>query len=87
MQQLIGRVGTLRLSIVGAVTASFLALYAWAATSAHAAASPTTGVDYVADLVTPVKAELTLAIVAGLALLVVLMAVKAGIKLVRGFGR
>lgn len=57
------------------------------AQSAFAAASPTTGVDYVADLVTPVKSELTLAIVAGLALLVVIIALRVGIKMVRSFGR
>jgi hypothetical protein len=57
------------------------------AVSAGAAASPTTGIDYVADLVTPIKGELTLAIVAGLGLLVVLMAVRAGVKLIKGFGK
>jgi len=57
------------------------------AQSAFAAASPTTGVDYVADLVTPVKSELTLAIVAGLALLVVIIALRVGIRMVRGFAK
>lgn len=54
---------------------------------ASAAASPTTGIDYVGDLVSPVKSELTLAIVAGLGLMVVLIAVKAGTRLVKSFGR
>jgi hypothetical protein len=57
------------------------------AQSAFAAASPTTGVDYVTDLVTPVKSELTLAIVAGLALLVVIIALRVGIRMVRSFGK
>lgn len=69
---------------VGLLTA---ALFVLAAQYAHAAASPTTGVDYVADLVTPIKAELTLAIVAGLALLVVIIAVRVGIRMVRSFGK
>jgi hypothetical protein len=55
--------------------------------NSYAAASPTTGIDYVAGLVTPVKDELTLAIGAGLAILVVIMAVKAGVRLIRSFGR
>lgn len=55
--------------------------------SANAAASPTTGVDYVADLVTPIKSELTLAIVAGLALMVVIVAVRVGTRLLRSFAR
>jgi hypothetical protein len=54
---------------------------------ASAAASPTTGIDYVADLVTPIKSELTLAIVAGLGLMVVILAVRAGTKLIKSFGR
>jgi hypothetical protein len=73
-----------KISIMLACTA-FLALTV--VPSAFAAASTTTGVDYVQDLVTPVKSELTLAIVAGLGLLVVLMALKAGVKLIRSFGR
>lgn len=72
---------------IGATVTGLLVAMLVVAGSAHAAASPTTGVDYASDLISPVKAELTLAIVAGLALLVVLMAVKAGIKLVRSFGR
>ena len=69
---------------VGA-TATGLALVI--APNAHAAASPNTGIDYVADLVTPVKTELTLAIVAGLGLMAILMAVRAGTRLVKSFGR
>lgn len=64
-----------------------VALFALAVQGAHAAASPTTGIDYVADLITPVKAELTLAIVAGLGLMVVLIAVRAGTRLVKSFGK
>lgn len=57
------------------------------APSAFGAASTTTGIDYTADLISPIKSELTLAIVAGLALMVVLMAVRAGTRLVKSFGR
>jgi hypothetical protein len=71
-----------------ALTAGCTALAVMGMTQiASAAASPTTGIDYVADLVTPVKSELTLAIVAGLGLMVVLIAVRAGTKLVKSFGR
>jgi hypothetical protein len=69
--------------VVALSTVAFTAV----AVPASAAASATTGVDYVSDLVGPVKSELTLAIVAGLGILVVLMAVKAGVRLVRSFGR
>lgn len=62
-------------------------IFAFTVAQASAAASATTGIDYVADLVTPVKSELTLAIVAGLGLMVVLIAVRAGTKLVKSFGR
>jgi hypothetical protein len=54
---------------------------------ANAAASPTTGIDYVTDLVTPVKSELTLAIVAGLGLAAVIMAVKVGFRFIKSFGK
>lgn len=73
-----------RVALTGTCTAF---LTAFVASAANAAASPTTGIDYVSDLVTPIKSELTLAIVAGLGLLVVLMAVRAGVKLVRSFGK
>lgn len=63
------------------------AIFAFTVAQASAAASSTTGIDYVSDLVTPVKSELTLAIVAGLGLMVVLIAVRAGTKLVKSFGR
>jgi hypothetical protein len=71
-------------------TASVVALFTVFSTlavagAAQADASPTTGIDWVADLVTPVKSELTLVIAAGLGVLVVIVAVKAGIRLVRGF--
>lgn len=72
---------------IGAAVTGLVVTMLIVAGTAQAAASPTTGVDYSADLIGPVKSELTLAIVAGLALLVVLMAVKAGIRLVRSFGR
>jgi len=62
-------------------------MFGVAAAVSNAAASPTTGVDYVTDLVTPVKSELTLAIVAGLGLLVVILAIRVGIRFVRGFAR
>lgn len=69
------------------IVAGTVAAFAIVAVPASAAASSTTGIDYVSDLITPVKSELQLAIVAGLALLVILMAVRAGIRLVRGFAR
>jgi hypothetical protein len=72
---------------VGSATGIVGLFYAIMAGAANAAASPTTGIDYVSDLVTPIKSELTLAIVAGLGLLVVLMAVRSGVKLVRSFGK
>lgn len=84
MQSLISAANA-RLTVAGVVLASVF--YAAVAGSAHAAASPTTGIDYVSDLVTPVKAELTLAIVAGLGLMVVLIAVRAGTRLVKSFGK
>lgn len=73
-----------RTAKIGAATA---ALFATVVINANAAASPTTGVDYVADLVTPIKSELTLAIVAGLGLMVVIVAIKVGTRLVRSFAR
>lgn len=69
------------------LTAYTVALMGLMTQLASAQASPTTGVDYVADLVNPVKSELTLAIVAGLTLLVVIIAVKVGVRFVRGFAR
>jgi cell division protein FtsX len=74
------RAGLLVAALTLTLTNGFVAV-------ASAAPSATTGVDYSADLVNPVKSELTLAIVAGLVLLAVIMAVKAGVRLVRSFGR
>lgn len=74
-------------SRVGQVATGTTVITAFSAGKAHAAASPTTGVDYVADLVTPVKSELTLAIVAGLGLMVVLVALRSGLRLIKSFGR
>jgi hypothetical protein len=73
-----------RSTMLAGLTVGFLALMTGIA---NAAPSATTGIDYLADLVTPVKSELTLAIVAGLALMVVLIAVRAGTKLVKSFGK
>jgi len=81
---MLNKLNSWRGALVAALTASFVVL---STGIASAAASPTTGIDYVADLVGPVKSELTLAIVAGLTLLVVIMAVKIGVRFVRSFGR
>ena len=87
MQALTHNVTRVRLALVGAATGALFAFYGVAVQSAHAVASPTTGIDYVTDLITPVKSELTLAIVAGLGLMVVLIAVCAGTRLVKSFGK
>jgi hypothetical protein len=76
-----------RLALVGMAFATLTVVHMVVANAANAAASPTTGVDYVADLVTPIKSELTLAIVAGLGLLAILMALRGGVKLIRSFGK
>lgn len=52
-----------------------------AVSSAHAAASPTTGVDWTADLITPVKTELTLVVLAALGIFVLFMSIRYGKKL------
>jgi hypothetical protein len=71
-------------SVIAGLTAMFtLAIVG----VANAAPSATTGIDYTADLVSPVKSELTLAIVAGLALVVLLMAVRAGLRFIKSFGK
>jgi hypothetical protein len=87
MQSIAQRVTRVQLALAALAFVAVSAFYAFATAPANAAASPTTGIDYVSDLVTPIKSELTLAIVAGLGLLVVLMAVKAGVKLIRSFGK
>lgn len=87
MNSIRDRVSRGRVALVAAATAVLLGTALVGSASAQAAPSPTTGIDYVTDLVTPIKAELTLAIVAGLGLVVVLMAVRAGFKLIRSFGK
>lgn len=77
----------LMLSIRSKIAACTAVVFFAVTGAALAVPSTTTGIDYVADLVDPVKGELTLAIVAGLGLMVVLIAVKAGTRLVKSFGR
>lgn len=69
------------------LTAATIGAFALIVSPSFAAESPTTGVDYVANLVTPIKDELKLAIVAGLALMVVIIAVRVGTRMIRSFGR
>jgi uncharacterized protein (UPF0261 family) len=65
------------LSILGAA----MAIVAFSAVSAFAAADPTTGIDYTTDLGTPVLAAIKPAILAGLGVLVVFAAVSGGRKM------
>jgi hypothetical protein len=87
MQAIRERVTRAYLALMALATAAMCAVYGAMAQSSHAAASPTTGIDYVTDLVSPVKSELTLAIVAGLTLLVVLIAVRVGVRFIKGFAK
>ena len=73
-----------RLSLI--VSAMSLAMCVFVQ-SAFAAASTETGIDYTADLVTPVKTELKQAVLAAIAVVVLVLAVTAGIKLIRRFAK
>jgi hypothetical protein len=63
------------------VLAGAMAITAMSAVSAFAAADPTTGIDYQADLATPALAAIKPAILAGVAVLVVFAAVAGGKKM------